>query len=73
MFERAPRKREIVFNPLLQIRVVADVNNAHAQGRVQIIEILASGNTLSELIHVAYGTDEVFLRRRIVDKRLQGR
>jgi hypothetical protein len=70
MFERAPRKREIVFNPLLQIRVVTNVNDARAQGRVQIIKIFASGNTLCELVHIVYGTDEVFLRRRIIDKRL---
>jgi hypothetical protein len=73
MFERAPRICEVIFEPLLQIGIVADINDAHAQRGIKSVETLASGNILREFVYITYGMNQMPLRCRVIDKRLQGR
>ena len=71
LLERAPRVGKEVVHPLLQMLVVADVDNAFLQGRIQVVQALATRHVLRELSDAVHGMNEVLLRRRVVNERLQ--
>jgi hypothetical protein len=57
----------------MRIRIVANIDDAHTQRRVQIVKTFSSGDVLRKFIHVTYGMNEMLLWCWVVYKGLEGR